>query len=96
MRHSFLKEPSSFKKARLLKIPILAGSDPLPLNGQELLAGSYAATCIAPLDINHPLDSVKALVASRNITFSTAGMPRSCADIIKTIWNLRQIKKVKK
>jgi len=46
--------PLAFRRARRLGIPVLAGSDPLPVPGEESLVGSCHARCAAVGFANDP------------------------------------------
>ncbi len=96
MRPSWFLESSIFKKARSYGVPILAGSDPLPLAGQELLAGTYIATTLAHFDIEHPFESLRMLIESENLSFSLAGKRRSTMAIVKALLHLKRIERAAK
>jgi hypothetical protein len=92
MRPEWFNKSSLFKKASLLKIPVLAGSDPLPLTGQEFLAGTYVSNAVAQFDVSKPLESTLQLISSEDTTFINAGRRRSTAEIANALWNLKRIK----
>lgn len=43
IRPAFFPEPSLFRLARRLHVPVVAGTDPFPVAGEEAVAGSYAS-----------------------------------------------------
>jgi hypothetical protein len=47
--------------ARKRNIAVVAGSDPLPISGEERYAGSYASILEGPFDGGHPADSLQKL-----------------------------------
>ncbi len=53
-------EPHQFARARERRIPILPGSDPLPLDGDAHRAGSYGFVVDGPLDPTRPAAALKA------------------------------------
>lgn len=53
-------EPRQFARARERRIPILPGSDPLPLASDAHRAGSYGCVLDGPLDPDRPAAALKA------------------------------------
>lgn len=53
--------PGLMKRARKKHIPILAGSDPLPIAGEENIMGSYAIRT-EQFDADHPVSSIRAIL----------------------------------
>lgn len=54
-----LPAPSVFKRARMLGVPVLPGSDPLDIPGGELSAGRYGVVVETEIDHDAPAAGVK-------------------------------------
>ncbi|MEN8222895.1 MAG: hypothetical protein ABFR36_06510 [Acidobacteriota bacterium] len=57
-------KPLIYRKGEKLGIPVVSGSDPLPLKGEDSKAGSYFFRLKGSFDPNKPLDSVKTIIKS--------------------------------
>ncbi len=68
-RPSIWLKPMIYRKGEKLGIPIINGSDPLPLNGEAEKAGSYFFKINGSFDSKKPLESIKKILSSdfRNI-----------------------------
>ncbi len=62
-RTSFLRRPRILEYAESLGIADLAGSDPLPLAGEEATVGRLAVCVDDLIDLDHPFDSLKRSLA---------------------------------
>ncbi len=60
MRPSGWLAPAVFRRAARDERPPLAGSDPLPVRGEERLAGRYAVFFTAPFDVARPAAAFRA------------------------------------
>jgi len=61
-RPVFWRNPSHFKQAREAKIPILPGSDPLPLPREVSRIGSFGFTLQASISTSHPARDIRRLL----------------------------------
>lgn len=58
-RWSGLPEPEILRRARRGGVPVLAGSDPLPLPGQERRVGAYGSLVVEGFDSGSPGPSIR-------------------------------------
>jgi hypothetical protein len=86
-RPVFWPTPPQFNQARLLNIPILNGSDPLPFPGEENKPGSYGFSLTGAFDTEEPAGSLWKLLLSPETVFEPFGRRDSAAAFLK-----RQIK----
>jgi hypothetical protein len=66
-------EPALMRQARRFGFRIVAGSDPLPLPGEERVLGGYGCTLAAPCDREHPVASLRGALASAAVPIRIAG-----------------------
>ena len=76
------KEPAQFSAARVRGIPVLAGTDPLPLRGEETKVGTYCQTLDGELDAIHPVQSLRKLIAGGAPEPRTIGARRSLPEVM--------------
>jgi len=57
-------EPRLMREARRRSLGVIAGTDPLPLPGEERLLGTYATVFEGPFDPGQPLHSARLLLRS--------------------------------
>lgn len=62
LRPACWPEPLLVRDARRRGFRVVAGSDPLPLAGEERLWGSYATVWEAPFDPDKPVDSARGML----------------------------------
>lgn len=72
LRPAGMSEPRIFQEARQRGLGIIAGSDPLPFQGQETLIGSFGCE-ISQFDPQRPRESVLAALAKPNPEFPIFG-----------------------
>ena len=77
MRPSVWPTPILMREAMKKGFKVIAGTDPLPFDGEEKLVGSYAATLNGPFDENKPAASIKALLKDPAVQLTRVGR-RSC------------------
>ncbi len=63
-RPSLWVKPLIYRKGDKLGIPVIAGSDPLPLDGEDEKAGSYFFMVKGSFDPKKPLGSIKKILTS--------------------------------
>ena len=73
VRPSFLARPKVLKTAEDNGWRVLAGTDPLPLNGQDKTVGRYGIDLMSPLDTSRPFHSVKDQMTSLTESPKTYG-----------------------
>lgn len=66
-------EPRLMREARRRGFSVAAGSDPLPLPGEERYCGAYAAVLEGPFDPERPVSSMRALLRSPRALAGAAG-----------------------
>ena len=68
IRPAFFPEPSLFHLARRLGVPIVAGTDPFPVAGEETLAGSYGSLLEADFTADNAPETIPGLLRERSFT----------------------------
>lgn len=74
-RPSLLGEPSLFRVGRECGVPVVAGSDPLPLSWDAARAGAYGTAIASPIDEDRPSDALKRLLKTSTAVFTPFGNP---------------------
>jgi len=77
------KEPSQFRAARAKGIPVLAGTDPLPVRGEESKVGTYCQALDAQLDEAHPVQSLRKLISRAVPEPRTIGRRRPLREVVR-------------
>jgi hypothetical protein len=80
--------PRIMRNAREIGFGIVCGSDPLPLPGQEKVAGSYATVMDTEINPDDPAKDIAAGFLSGHLEFSQAGYRRNIYSAFKGIANL--------
>jgi hypothetical protein len=78
--------PALIQRGRAKGIPVLAGSDPLPIDGEESVMGSYAV-CFDCYDETRPVSSIREAI--RSGTFTLAGR-RNSLPVMMNRWIANQ------
>ncbi|MCK5005031.1 MAG: hypothetical protein KAS21_08080 [Candidatus Aminicenantes bacterium] len=86
-RPSIWLKPLIYRESEKLGIPIINGSDPLPLGGEAEKAGSYFFMLKGNFDPKKPLESIKKILRSDNKNIKFLGKRDSIFSFLK-----RQIK----
>lgn len=86
-RPSVWLKPLIYRKGEKLGIPIINGSDPLPLDGEAEKAGSYFFKLKGSFDPKKPLESIKKILSSDFKDIKLLGRRDSLSGFLK-----RQIK----
>jgi hypothetical protein len=73
LRPTVWGEPLLMRSARARGFRVVAGSDPLPLAGEERFAGSYVSVLETALDVEAPLASIKAALIDSDVSVGRAG-----------------------
>ena len=73
LRPSIWPQPSLMRRGELLGLRVLAGSDPLPLPGEEKYAGSYATYSSASFDLLRPISSFRRLLLEPAVAWQRIG-----------------------
>jgi hypothetical protein len=80
--------PRIIRNAGEIGFGIVCGSDPLPLSGQEKVAGSYATVMDTEINPDDPAKDIAAGFLSGHLEFSQAGYRRNISAVFKGIANL--------
>jgi hypothetical protein len=73
---------------------VLAGSDPLPVKGEEHYAGSYGVQLTGPLDARHPARSICKVIQETIVPIPTVGRRCSLPDVARRIGRHEWTKRV--
>ncbi len=84
--------PRLIAQAYALGSSVVAGSDPLPLPGEERIVGSYASRCPGTFDASRPVASARALLARTDAEL--VGTRRSLPEVLARLWRLRIARRV--
>lgn len=88
MRPRGWPEPGIMRMARTFGLPVLAGSDPLPLPGEERLMGTYATCFNHSLDTDRPVTSIRAILTTPGLSAAARGSrPGPLRNLIRN-WRL--------
>lgn len=68
--------------------PVLSGSDPLPIPGEERRAGSFGVYVAAGLDEQAPAASLKAIIAAGDNQLKSYGRPMGFGRFLRNQWLL--------
>jgi hypothetical protein len=83
-------EPGSIRMARRCGLGVLAGSDPLPIPGDEMLAGSYASRLDGVIDEERPVSSFRELLVSAGLRTELVGRRSGPWPVLLRILRLRR------
>jgi hypothetical protein len=92
--------PTTFPQPSLMRIALgrgfktVAGSDPLPLPGEEYAVGTYAIYCETPFSLDNPVGFLAAI--SSGAPFEIVGGRRGFADVLWKSMTLFACKKYRK
>ena len=87
-------EPAIMRTARERGFPVLPGSDPLPLPGEEQQLGAYGFVYEGPFDTERPIASVRALLTGSPAQIIPAGRRNSLFQMISRLNRLRKTKNI--
>ena len=93
LRPTLWGEPRLMRSARRRGFGILAGSDPLPFPGEEVILGRYATVMDGDFDVDHPLAGVRRMLSSSGGLGATVG---SRGGVVETLRRLRGNARAKK
>ena len=79
-----LSEPDVFVEGRASGRNILAGSDPLPLIGEEVMTGSYGSLFDGKFDSTHPVTSLRSIISGSHFP---ATFGKRCG-VFSGLWRL--------
>lgn len=79
-------EPSVMKRASAMGFGIIAGSDPLPIHGEERQAGRYAARCELSFDSCKPVTSVRSGLKDPSIRIDRIGRRNSWPEMLSRLY----------
>lgn len=84
--------PAAFRHAERRGIGILAGSDPLPLPGQEARAGTYGIVTGDDFDVDSPITSLRRMFDAEAGTWRVAGTRRGGVEVLRDLAALQREK----
>jgi len=93
LRPSGWGEPLLMRKAARRGAHILAGSDPLPVPGEETQAARYACGWDAEFDPAQPVTSIRAALRATSCTIQRVGERNTIPEMAQRMWNHREAKK---
>lgn len=85
--------PAAFRHAGRRGIGILAGSDPLPLPGQEAVSGTYGIVTEVDVDLGAPITSLRNVLCAGPGAWRPAGRRRGGVQVLRDLTALRRAKK---
>ncbi len=91
-RPVFWKNPRHFLLARSRGIPILPGSDPLPLPWESARIGSFGFSLEADLDHDHIARELRGLLCRRQADIHPYGCLQRTWDFVRNQWALRFVR----
>lgn len=83
LRPSFWPEPLLMKESLQYGVKVLGGSDPLPIEGEELQFGTYATATRGNFDPNDPVNSLRHLLLDPQAPLVRIGARSNPLDFIK-------------
>lgn len=86
LRPTVWGEPRLMAAARRKGIVVVAGSDPLPITGEETSAGSYASIVEGPFDDGRPAHSLRALLRTPSAVQRPVGRRCGLAGMLSRIY----------
>jgi len=93
LRPTLWGEPRLMRSARRRGFGILAGSDPLPFPGEEVILGRYATVMEGNFDVDRPVAGVRRLLSSSGGVGAAVG---SRGGVVETLRRLRGNARAKK
>ena len=82
--------PEIMRRARKINQAVLAGSDPLPMAGEEKYAGRYGFVYQGPFDASKPLTAIREIIADKPEMMMPVGRRRSMADVVRSLYCLKR------
>jgi hypothetical protein len=73
LRPSVWPEPGPMRMARERDLAVVSGSDPLPVPGEEFIAGSYCSKFEGEFDELKPVSSIRSILSDPEITIQPGG-----------------------
>lgn len=92
LRPTLWPMPRLMRHARKNGLIIIAGSDPLPIPGEETQMGAYGFLYQGPFDTEQPVASVRRMLTGSQDAFISAGRRNSVLQVIHRLKRLRNAK----
>lgn len=86
IRPALFPQPLLFRLARRLHVPVVAGTDPFPVAGEEALIGSYGSLMEADFTPENAHDTIPSLLRERRFSFCRPVGRRSHLPIAARRW----------
>lgn len=85
LRSRFTPLPKLLQRAQARGFSLLAGSDPLPFRGEELVVGRYGVLLDGEFDMLTPLNSIRKLISNPETSFVIAGDRSNPCSVIRRL-----------
>ena len=85
LRPTVFREPALMRWARSKGLKVVAGSDPLPVPGEEAYMGVYRSILAAPFDPDNPVTSVRAALISPDVRATRSGARCGPLDVLRRL-----------
>ena len=89
MRPTFWPTPMPMQFARKHGYKIIAGTDPLPADGEENVMGSYASLMDSPFDPENARESLRSALVNPDVIPRSVGVRSSALGFVKRMGNVR-------
>ncbi len=90
LRPTLWPEPGPMRRAHAAGRPVIPGSDPLPLSGEERYAGTYGFVYQGPFDVSQPTASIARMLAGYPATIMPAGARCGALDAGRRLYQLHK------
>ena len=87
--------PQSWATPKLMQfgidkgLKVIAGTDPLPIDGQEQIAGSYGSLVELDLDLEKPVSSIRKALSSKDSVIRSIGKRNTVKEMLHRLWSLK-------
>lgn len=85
-------EPFLMRAAVERGFRVIAGTDPLPITGEEKRVGKYGIAISADFDLKRPVNDIRRLLADPGVRIRRAGRRMGPAAVLRRLWRNRVAK----
>jgi hypothetical protein len=78
-------EPELMRSARQRGLKVVAGSDPLPISGEERIFGSYGTAWQGEVDEDRPLSSLRRMLLDPAVSVKTVGNRSTALGVVSRL-----------
>ncbi len=93
LRPTIWPEPSLMVRGREKGLGIVAGSDPLPVPGEEVFVGSYGVVLEGAFDADRPVRSLRQMMYAPSAPFTVIGKRGGLPEVCRRLWQNAKSKK---